>query len=233
MSTPMPGGTQLTRLAVYDWPAPDGVGLVGSGAPHLHTVSTEAYVVLGGHGSVHTITPSGAAVHELRPGVAVWFTAGTVHRAVNDGDLDVLVVMSDAGLAEAGDAVLTFPGAVLADPERYRAEAALPRDGDVAAAARHRRDLAIEGLAELYDAVERIGPVDAMARLHAAAERLVGPAVLAAGRARLARPAAGEGRSPADLMSTARVAAGEAWTGEPGYGMCGRLRPWPATKEER
>ena len=32
-----------------------------------------------------------------------------LHRAVNDGDLQVVVVMRNSGLPEAGDAVLTFP----------------------------------------------------------------------------------------------------------------------------
>ena len=36
-----------------------------------------------------------------------------------DGDPDILLVMQNAGLPEAGDAVLTFPPEVLADPEAY------------------------------------------------------------------------------------------------------------------
>uniref|UniRef100_UPI0028ECB2AD cupin domain-containing protein n=1 Tax=uncultured Cellulomonas sp. TaxID=189682 RepID=UPI0028ECB2AD len=140
----LPGGVSVSHLRVYDWPARDGVGLAGSGSPHLHVVSSEAYVVLGGTGSVHTLGPAGLAVHPLQPGSIVSFGPGVVHRAVNDGELEVLVLMSNAGLPEAGDAVLTFPASVLADPAAYRAAATLPgpdaSDDELAAAARRRRD---------------------------------------------------------------------------------------------
>jgi hypothetical protein len=68
----------------------------------------------------------GYAEHRLFPGQVVWFTPGVVHRLADEGDLEVLVVMSNAGLPEAGDAVLTFPDEVLADPDRCREAAALP-----------------------------------------------------------------------------------------------------------
>ena len=107
-------------------PRPTASAVAGSGSPHLHVVSSEAYVVLAGTGAVHTLGPAGFAVHPLRPGSIVSFGPGVVHRAVNDGDLEVLVLMSNAGLPEAGDAVLTFPAAVLADPAAYREAATLP-----------------------------------------------------------------------------------------------------------
>ncbi|GHH69059.1 cupin domain-containing protein [Promicromonospora soli] len=119
-----PGGTSVSHLRVYDWPAPDAPG--GSGSPHFHTASTEAYVTLAGRGRVQTLGPEGFAEHELAPGRIVWFGPGVIHRAVNDGGLEVLVVMSNAGLPEAGDAVLTFPPEVLADPVAYRDAATLP-----------------------------------------------------------------------------------------------------------
>jgi len=234
-----PGGVSTTLLSVYDWPAPDGVGAAGSGSPHLHTVASEGYVVLGGRGSVRTVTPAGTEVYELRRGIAVWFSPGTVHRAVNDGDLQVLVVMSDAGLPEAGDAVLTFPRDVLADPERYRAAATLPDGGDarVALAARRRRDLAVEGMAELLEEVGRLGAPEAMARLHEAAVGLVLASVPGWRRSWKAtvRPAVemtdsaltGLARGDATHLAGAAVASADAWSGAPRYGMCGRLRPWP------
>lgn len=240
MSRPtFPGGVSTTLLSVYDWPAPDGIGAAGSGSPHLHTVSSEGYVVLGGSGAVHTVTPAGPEVHELRPGTAVWFSPGTVHRAVNDGDLQVLVVMSDAGLPEAGDAVLTFPRDVLADPEMYLAAATLPAgDGvQVAAAARRRRDLALEGMAELLEEVARVGAPRAMARLHAAAGRLVRPSVgrwratwETTARSAIERTdAALTGLACGDTthLAGAAAASARAWPGAPRYGMCGWLRPWP------
>nr|WP_129339629.1 cupin domain-containing protein [Cellulomonas endophytica] len=237
----MPGGVSLSRLAVYDWPAPDGVGRVGSGSPHLHLASTEAYVALGGSGSVHTLGADGLREHPLTPGSVVTFAPGTVHRAVNDGDLDVLVLMSNAGLPEAGDAVLTFPADVLADPARYAAAVALPGpeapDDVRAAAARRRRDLALEGWAALLAAVDDEGPARALAPLHAAAVALVRrrvpgwrdtwtgsvAAATAATDAALAALAVGSGRH----LAGARADALDPAPGPRRYGMCGRLQTWP------
>lgn len=234
-----PGGTSVSRLRVYDWPAPDGAGLAGSGTPHLHTASAEGYVVIGGAGCVQTLSSEGYAEHELRPGAVVWFSPGVVHRLVNDGGLDILVVMSNAGLPEAGDAVLTFPPDVLADPDRYAEAAALPPqrpdapdDDTVAAAARARRDLALQGYAALRAGVEAHGP-RALADLHAAAARLVRHRVLewtgivrsgveattASTVAALAALADGDGTH---LGHGAVVATGTR-PAPRRYGMCGRL----------
>ena len=134
-----PGGTAVSRLHVYDWAADDG--LCG-GSPHVHLACTEAYVVVGGQGELHTLTAAGPARTELRPGTLAWFGPGTIHRAVNlDGALQVVVVMQNSGLPEAGDAVLTFPPEVLADPQAYQRAAQAASEAD----ARRRRDLAIEG----------------------------------------------------------------------------------------
>jgi mannose-6-phosphate isomerase-like protein (cupin superfamily) len=126
---PFPGGTSVSHLTVYDWPTTDGAGLLGGGTPHLHTASDEGYVVLSGSGAVQTLGPDGYAEHPLAVGTLLWFQPGVVHRLVNDGDLEILVVMSNAGLPEAGDAIMTFPADVLADAERYRAAATLPSGG--------------------------------------------------------------------------------------------------------
>ncbi|HET6856659.1 MAG TPA: cupin domain-containing protein [Streptomyces sp.] len=142
--SPLPGGVGISGLTVYDWEAADG--LCG-GTPHMHLVCSEAYIVIAGAGSVQTLTTTGFADTPLRPGDVVWFTPGTIHRLVNDGDLRLVVLMQNSGLPEAGDAVFTFPAAVLADPHAYQAAAALT--GDQAAAARRRRDLALEGFLAL------------------------------------------------------------------------------------
>ena len=200
MTHPFPGGTSVSHLTVYDWPTTDGAGLVGGGTPHLHTASDEGYVVLAGSGAVQTLGPDGYAEHPLVPGTLLWFQPGVVHRLVNDGDLEILVVMSNAGLPEAGDAIMTFPADVLADTERYRAAAALPTsvpgpggvgsagagsgggdpvqldrpaDDEVAAAARSRRDLAVAGFGVLRDRVLAEGPEVPMGELYDAAARLV------------------------------------------------------------
>jgi mannose-6-phosphate isomerase-like protein (cupin superfamily) len=173
-TAPLPGGIGVSRLCVYDTTAPDGLP---GGSPHIHLVCGEAYVVVGGSGAVQTLSSAGFAEHELAAGTVLWFTPGTVHRLVNRGGLDIVVVMGNSGLPEAGDAVLTFPPEILADPDRYAEVAALPGGGapgaDVTAAYR-RRDLAIEGFQELRAAVERDGP-RAMAEFYAAAARLKRP----------------------------------------------------------
>ncbi|WP_323055940.1 cupin domain-containing protein [Lentzea sp. NEAU-D7] len=147
MVTPFPGGIGISGLRVYDWPAVDGVC---GGSPHVHLACSECYYVVGGQGSVQTLTRRGFAETPLREGTVAWFTPGTIHRLVNDGDLRILVVMQNSGLPEAGDAVFTFPPEVLADPEDYSAHA---RAGDEESA-RRRRDLALEGFLELRRRVE-------------------------------------------------------------------------------
>ncbi|HWS38658.1 MAG TPA: cupin domain-containing protein [Actinoplanes sp.] len=133
-----PGGTSVTRLQVYD---------DGGGTPHMHTVSTEAYVVIGGKGTLQTLDTTGFRETPLEAGRTVWFTPGVIHRAINGGDLQVVVVMSNAGLPEAGDAVMTFPPEVIADPDRYREAIAL--GADPAASVRRRRALAVDGFDRL------------------------------------------------------------------------------------
>jgi mannose-6-phosphate isomerase-like protein (cupin superfamily) len=108
-----PGAVGISDLRVYDWPTADGVC---GGSPHMHLVCAETYVVTGGEGSVQTLTWSGYAETPLTAGSVVTFTPGTIHRLVNgDGRLRITVVMQNSGLPEAGDAVFTFPAAVLAD----------------------------------------------------------------------------------------------------------------------
>lgn len=229
-----PGGTAVSSLRVYDWEAADGHC---GGSPHLHTVSSEAYLVTGGNGQVHTISMAGAAEHHLAPGSLLWFSPGTVHRLVNTDTLTLTVIMSNAGLPEAGDAVFTFPRAVLEDPEEYARHAVLPSgadDGVLAAAARARRDLALEGYAELHIAVGRDG-TEALQEFHRLAAALVRPRVerwkhiwqdtvrrqVDATDQALTDLASGS----AEPMAGAAVATASQRPGE-GYGMCGRLTTW-------
>jgi mannose-6-phosphate isomerase-like protein (cupin superfamily) len=174
---PLPGGVAVSHLRVYDSEAPDGRR---GGTPHVHTACTEAYVVVAGRGTVQTLTTHGPAETPLEAGALVWFTPGTIHRLVNHGELEILVLMANAGLPEAGDMVITFPPEVLDDPEAYAAAAALPPGGTTTAgddgAARRRRDLGVEGLERLLDDVERTGG-DALAAFHRRAARLVAPRV--------------------------------------------------------
>jgi mannose-6-phosphate isomerase-like protein (cupin superfamily) len=234
--TPLfPGGVAVSGLQVYDWEAEDGCR---GGSPHLHTASTEGYVVTAGAGEVHTVSAAGRGIRPLHPGEVVWFSPGTVHRLVNHGDLELVVVMQNAGLPEAGDAVLTFPADVLDDPAAYAAAAALPVDGsedERAVAARVRRDLATRGYLELLAELEARGPA-ALADLHARAARLVQPKVehwrrlwestveaeTARTRAQLDQLASGM----PGLMADAAVERGERRDGPRAFGMCGRLQTW-------
>ena len=214
-----PGGVGVSRVRVYDWPGPDGLR---GGSPHLHTASAEAYVVTAGRGRVQTIDAAGFAETPLEPGRVLWFTPGTVHRLVNDGGLEITVLMQNAGLPEAGDAVFTFPFPVLRDAGAYAQAAAAPADDD---AARRRRDLAVEGFLGLKSG--------GLPELHEAAARIVrdkAPAWQAIWRD---GPLADAGRTGEHL---AALAAGEAThlsgarlvvpdSAPERYGMCGRLTP--------
>lgn len=228
-----PGGTALSRVRVYDWPTVDGGW---GGSPHLHTTSTEGYVVVNGRGHLETLSGSGYGEHRLEPGTVLWFTPGTVHRLVNTGDLELLVLMSNAGLPEAGDAVLTFPPQVLADPGAYAEAASLPATNDeptLAAAARKRRDLAIEGYLTLREQVRQEGAAALMGLWQAAA-------ALVRDRTALWRELWREGPL-ADAVSTGDyldyLADGEsthlvasdvygATTTPKRFGMCGHLTGW-------
>jgi len=231
-----PGATAVSRLRVYDWPTADGLA---GGSPHLHTASAEGYVVLAGRGTVQTLSGDGYAEHALAEGDLVWFTPGTVHRLVNDDGLDILVVMQNAGLPEAGDAVMTFPPAVLADPDAYARAAALPPassgDDALAAAARARRDLAIEGYLSLVERVRTEGP-SALADLYTAAASLVADRTTAwvsqwrdgaaaqaeATGAQLAALAVGDGAH----LHSSTVRRHDPAPVPLRYGMCGRLQVW-------
>ncbi|MFD7699568.1 cupin [Streptomyces caelestis] len=226
---PLPGAVGLSHLSAYEWEAVDGVC---GGSPHLHTVCTEAYVVTGGRGAVQTLSSEGYRDVALEAGTVAWFTPGTVHRMVQGGELRVTVLMQNSGLPEAGDAVFTFPPEVLADPERYAAAAVLPagEGAETEAAARRRRDLAVEGYLVLREALVA-GDVGPYREFRRAAARLVRDRVpvwrelwrsgasAAAERtgAQLSALAAGDS---AHLEEAAVYATAPSRRG--GFGMCGR-----------
>lgn len=229
----LPGGVGLSRLRVYPWATADGLH---GGSPHLHLTCTEAYYVVGGSGELHTLTAAeGLRRTPLAPGDTVWFTPGTIHRAVDTGGLDVLVVMQNDGLPEAGDAVMTFPPEHLADPAAYAAAASLG-DGTPAertARARTRRDLAVSGFRHLAAEVGA-GRPEALEAFHAAAAALVAPrldAWEAAWRERAAAAAARTGEQIAALRRGAAAHLADASVVRAAappqdvLGMCGHLAP--------
>jgi mannose-6-phosphate isomerase-like protein (cupin superfamily) len=103
----LPGGVAISHLSVYDWPAEDGRC---GGTPHMHLACSEGYVVTGGHGVVQTLTASGFEATRLQAGTVDWFTPGTIHRLVNEGDLRITVLMQNSGLPEAGDGAQRVDG---------------------------------------------------------------------------------------------------------------------------
>ncbi|MEU6857476.1 cupin domain-containing protein [Glycomyces sp. NPDC046736] len=231
-----PGGTAVSLLSVYDWPTADGQA---GGSPHLHTASTEGYVVVGGTGAVETLSADGYQRHDLARGTVLWFTPGTVHRLVNgSGDLQLVVVMQNAGIPEAGDAVITFPEAILDDPEAYAAAAGAPAAPDLTEdqrgdAARTRRDLAVEGYLALRERVETEGP-SAMRPLWDKAARLVAGRTEAWRKLWADGPKAQADATGAHLDALANADAthlcdahvSDAGDAVPRWGMCGRLQTW-------
>lgn len=172
LAAPFPGAVALTRLGVYDWEAADGVC---GGSPHMHTASTEAYLVLSGKGRVETIRSSGYESYDLAPDDLLWFSPGTIHRLVNEDNLEILVIMQNGGLPEVGDAVMTFAPDILASPERYARAASLveaPPSGSPEDTARTRRDAAMAGYQLLKEAA-LAGRLDAVEQFQRDAVRLV------------------------------------------------------------
>lgn len=243
-----PGATGVTVLDVYDWSAPDGLP---GGSAHVHLASTEGYVVLSGAGRLQTLGERGYAETRLHPGECLWFTPGTIHRLVNDSGLRLLIVMQNAGLPEHGDAVLTFPPSVLADPAAYARAASLASGDDgtanqgdeaIAAAARTRASLAIEGYLALRDQVVDRGPA-ALDDFYAAALRLTaGHAADWRDRWRLGAQAVAEltgghlaeiGDQVAGHLESAGLWRIEPSDGPRAYGMCGRLTTYPAERAAR
>ncbi|MEV1048216.1 cupin domain-containing protein [Streptomyces sp. NPDC049916] len=227
----LPGAVAVSHLSVYDWLAADGLR---GGTPHLHLTCTEGYVVVGGSGSVQTLTASGYRETPLTPGALVWFTPGTIHRLVNEDGLRLVVLMQNSGLPEAGDAVLTLPPRHLADPDTYRLATALPLSEPEAVqerAALARRDLAVEGFLALRDATEN-GDPEPLAAFHRAAAALVRPRA-AEWRGRWEKGAAAAAAATGDQLDA--LEAGKAGhlahahvhaerpSAHGAFGMCGRL----------
>lgn len=145
----LPGGTLMSRVAIYDSVSVDAQR---GGTPHLHLACDEMYYGLAGQGAVELITYEGFARRPVVPGVAICFTPGTIHRAINpDGDLTILVIMQNKGLPERGDVAVCFPRQVLDSPQDY--DKAMPVHN--AEEARNRRDLGVAGFIEIKQAFDR------------------------------------------------------------------------------
>jgi mannose-6-phosphate isomerase-like protein (cupin superfamily) len=236
----LPGGIGVSLLRVYDRVAPDG--LIG-GTPHVHLACAEGYYVIGGSGAVQTLNPSGYTETPLEAGTVVWFDPGTIHRLVNHDSLRILTLMSNSGLPEAGDAVMTFPPEHLRDRSSYLAIATLSGEGDErTAAAMRRRDLALEGYRTLRSAYDAQGP-SALDAFYAAAVGIVRSEVTEwrrrweAGAKRLADAtgraldALEAGTAPHVQAARLHTLTGPTETGR--HGMCGRLDVYETAREAR
>lgn len=231
MTNAFPGGTSVTRLSVYSGACPDGLR---GGTPHMHTASTEAYVVIAGSGALQTLDMSGFRETGLSRGSTVWFTPGTIHRAINRGGLEVVVVMQNAGLPEAGDAVMTFPPEIVSEASRYREAATLPSgesEDMLDAATGRRRDLAVNGFLDLARSAGN-GDFSPLRRFYESAVALVRPSV-AGWRRTWEDTVARETRHTGEVLDALARGDGEhlrqaALLEAPpsptaGWGMCGRL----------
>jgi mannose-6-phosphate isomerase-like protein (cupin superfamily) len=235
-----PAGTAVSHLAVYDWSGPDGA--VG-GSAHVHLACTEGYVVVAGQGRLQTLSADGYAQTPLTPLTVAWFSPGVIHRLINDGGLQLLVVMQNAGLPEAGDSVLTFPPAHLSDPRAYHAAASLPAAAApgpgatslLADAARRRKDLAVEGFLQLRERVAAEGP-GALDEFYTAAAALVRSSIPAWRDVWETGPFAAAIRTGNHISLVATGSHDHLREGrltvlgppaDRGYGMCGRLAAYP------
>ena len=233
-STVLPGGIGISSLTVYGSGSVDGhMG----GSAHMHLACSEAYYVVAGRGTAQTLNTAGFRETTLRPGVVMHFEPGTIHRLVNDGDLQILVMMQNGGLPEAGDAVLTLPPEHLSDRARYEAATALV-EGDEHGCAMRRRDLSIMGFTALREAFQARG-AEALEPFFASATELVRPLIGQWRRrwqdgARLLADTTGEQLDELDLSDHSHLrAAGVHIQPQPEVtgrlGMCGHLDVYAAS----
>lgn len=236
MSASLISGLGLTRVRVYSQrPSPDGRH---GGSPHIHAITDEAYYVTSGRGWVEMHDEvNGFRTLRLEPGTYVDFEPCILHRLVSEDRLEVLGMMGNAGLAEAGDARIYFGAEVDADPARYTELWTLPKRLGLEGAL-ERRDRAVAAYARLIALWSSDRPayfaelsrfvaasLEAAARHRAQFAAHIENGPLAAGartRARLERlPAPASGR-------LTRI---QTEVGAPALGMCGELftvlRPEP------
>jgi mannose-6-phosphate isomerase-like protein (cupin superfamily) len=215
-----PGAVGVSQCTVYDSEGPDGQR---GGSPHVHFTCTEGYVVIEGSGRLETISGQGFQVHELKPLNVVWFEPGVIHRLVNSDGLRLLVVMQNAGLPEAGDAVFAFPIHIVEQADAYAAAATATDEQAVM----RRRDLAVVGFEQLRDQPELLPRFYSAALAHVAAKLDSWEAVWLAN----ARESTLQTQSIlADLrqndltrLRAARIQATHADPTTPRLGMCGHL----------
>lgn len=225
------GGIGLTEVHVYaQRAAPDGLF---SGCPHVHAVTDEGYFVLKGKGAVefHDLE-HGYRKMPLEPGQYVHFPPLVMHRLVSDGELVILGMMGNAGLAEAGEARIYFGPEIDEDGEAFARYVGLPRTLGLEGALQ-RRDKAVEGYLGLMNRWEddRSGYFKELKRFfdqHCHAMHAIAPTLsqrveqgpMAWAQATRSRIAALPGEPVVEpLVKLSRRGS------ESAFGMCGVLRP--------
>jgi mannose-6-phosphate isomerase-like protein (cupin superfamily) len=230
MSIPLIGGIGLTLVTVYEQhPAPDGET---SGSPHIHAVTDEAYYVVAGCGAAEFHDPiQGYRRVFLQAGQYLEFEPGILHRLVSTGGLQVLGLMANAGLTEAGDARIYFGKDVDEDPALYRQLWSLPRTSGLAGAL-ERRDRAVSAYRQLLDLWEKnrsayfteLSRFLDVVRTEAFSRRDLYMKAVELGPAAWAE----KSRSAIRLLPQGALAPGirgQMPVAEPVYGMCGLLQP--------
>lgn len=228
MSPSLVGGIGFSRVVVYSQQAaPDGCQ---GGCPHMHAITEEAYYVTRGRGRVELHDEQhGFRTVPLEPGTYLDFQPRVLHRLVNEEGLELLAIMGNAGLAEAGDARIYFGKEVDASPERYAQLWSLPQRLGLAGAL-ERRDHAVRAYLKLLALWKenRVAYEQELARfvckvLESAAQKkseflpFVEAGPLAAGRRAQERLEAVPAPVGTPLL---RYQAEET---QPGLGMCGQL----------
>jgi mannose-6-phosphate isomerase-like protein (cupin superfamily) len=147
MTPSLVGGIGFSRVLVYSQQAaPDGCQ---GGCPHMHAITEEAYYVTRGRGRVELHDEQhGFRTVRLEAGTYLDFQPRVLHRLINDGELELLAIMGNAGLAEAGDARIYFGKEVDASLERYSELWSLPQRLGLAGAL-ERRDHAVRAYLQL------------------------------------------------------------------------------------
>lgn len=240
MNPPLfPGATEFSLVSLYD----DMGSTCTGGTPHLHTACTEAYITTSGNGSVETLSSIGGHQHhQLTPGSVVWFTPGVIHRGVpSDTPVEVLVLMQNAGLPEAGDAVLTLPSRFWSDPDAYADIVSISADSRATQRELviRRRELAMEGFQELVERYDSQGAT-ALEPFFAFAQAVVAPRIdamltlieetAAAEVATTQRALTAMRNGSFAHLVDARVA--QTTRGETRFGMCGHLAPYRSAHEQ-
>jgi len=228
------GGIGLTEVHVYaQRPAPDGSF---SGCPHVHAVTDEAYFVLQGSGAVefHDLD-NGYRKLPLETGQYVHFPPLVMHRLISNGDLVILGMMGNAGLAERGEARIYFGRDVDEDPRRFEELQTLPKRNGLDGALQ-RRDEAVRAYQNLMtlwttNLLLYRGELERFFDVHRAAMSKIADTLLeqvkhgpiAWGELTHARIQALSRK--AESESRASVGLNRRNTGESALGMCGILRP--------